>query len=311
MFSALLALAICPASTGPSIAGETRYDPHGLVRLRAEGVKAGAAVLWRVYPRLGVERATTKPEILEFAAPPGTYEIECLVFTQGATGLEVQEVFTRVTIGPSNSVTPKAGKLDAVNALGRIRFGNAGCTATVIGPRRPDGKWDVLTAAHCVPGVGSVGTMTLKDGRTIKLTVAVHQEDADLAWCVTEDSIDEISYALISAEDPPVGTKVWHMGYGIDKPGNREEGVVDGDRDSNGQLRMIMSVSSGDSGGGIFRTDTNELISTVCCTAGLAQRARMWGASTHAILKARPVPATRGCCGPWLPLPMPTIIEIR
>jgi hypothetical protein len=42
----------------------------------------------------------------------------------------------------------QGSKLDSVAALGRFRFGKAGCTATMIGSRRPDGCWDVLTAAR-------------------------------------------------------------------------------------------------------------------------------------------------------------------
>ena len=47
--------------------------------------------------------------------------------------------------------------------------------------------------------------------------------------------------------------------------------------DSNGQLQFRLSVSSGDSGSGIFRADTGEVVGVVCCTSGLGVNAAMWG----------------------------------
>jgi S1-C subfamily serine protease len=40
----------------------------------------------------------------------------------------------------------------------------------------------VLTAAHCVTGVGQKGTISLKDGRTLGLRVVAHHEAPDVAW---------------------------------------------------------------------------------------------------------------------------------
>ena len=94
-----------------------------------------------------MQRATSPRGVLEFAAHPGTYEVELLVITNTDGALSVEEARVGVTIEsctPVPPVPPKPdpkppgdGKLDPVGALGRIRFGNAGCTATVIGPRRP------------------------------------------------------------------------------------------------------------------------------------------------------------------------------
>lgn len=292
--SAILALAfaLCPAPTSEParIVGTTQYTPHSLVRLKAEGAAPGAAIVWRVYPRADVHRASTRPDVLEFAARPGVYEIECLIFTQRDGGLAAEELTTRVTISTAEA-KPGAGKLDPINATGKLRFGGAGCTATVIGPRRADGRWDVLTAAHCVGGVGDRGTITLKDGRTLGLKVAVHNEKADFAWAITDDAVEGLAYATLAAGEPAVGVKVWHQGYGIDKPGNREDGFVDAQADDAGQLRMVLSVSPGDSGSGVFRDDTGELVAVVCCTTGLGERVRMWGASSAVILKARPTRA--------------------
>jgi len=297
------------------IAGNAAYPAHSLVRLRAEGQDAKAGLLWRVYPSIGVQRATTARNLMEFAAPPGSYEVELLAVAAGPEGeLKIEEARLTVTIGtpePKPPVPtppmPGDGKLDPVAALGRIRFGNAGCTATVIGPRRPDGKWDVLTAAHCVAGEGARGTMTLKDGRSLAIRVVGHYKTPDLAWCVTEEAVADLPYAKLAPKNPEPSTAIWHMGYGVDKPGNREDGVVSAAENGDGQLRMSLSVSSGDSGGGIFRADSNELISVVCCTSGLGRTTAMWGGSADAARRTRPKAAEADAA--WLPVPMPLRIE--
>jgi hypothetical protein len=312
---ASLVLAFAPAVRADTlrIVGETKYKPHSLVRLRAEGVDAKAAILWRIHPSKDVQRATSPRGVLEFAAHPGTYEVELLVISNTDGNLTVEETRVGVTIEsctPVPPVPPKPdpkppgdGKLDPVNALGRIRFGNAGCTATVIGPRRADGKWDVLTAAHCVSGVGARGTLTLKDGRTFGIRVVAHHKTPDVAWCVTEEQVADLPYALIAAKNPEPGTAIWHMGYGVDQPGNREDGTVADRENAQGQLRMTLSVSSGDSGGGIFRDDNNELISVVCCTSGMGRKVSMWGCSAEVAQRTRP--GASDADETWMPFPIP------
>lgn len=287
----------------PQIRGETRYPPHGLVRLRAEGVGPKSAVLWRVYPANMVQRATTPRGLLEFAAPPGTYEVELLVITATDDGLTVEDARQTVVIEPAGKPGPRPEtRPEPMKAVGRVRFGNAGCSATVIGPRRADGRWDVLTAAHCVSGAGQRGSLTLRDGRTVGLRVVSVHATPDVAWCVTDDPVPDLPYAVIARSDPEPGTPVWHAGFGTDQPGNREEGIVAERPNAQGQLRMLLSVSSGDSGGGIFRGDSDELISVVCCTAGPGRKASVWGASVEVIRRTRPL--AEG--GPqWEPLPVP------
>lgn len=313
---AFLCLALAPVTARADtvrIAGETKYKPHSLVRLRAEGADAKAAILWRVHPSKGVERATTPRNILEFAAHPGAYEVELLVIRASGDGLQVDEARVTIEIDQCQPVPPAppkpdpkppgGGKLDPVGALGQVRFGNAGCTATVIGPRRLDGRWDVLTAAHCVSGVGQRGTLTLKDGKSLGLRVVAHHKTPDVAWCVTEAEIADLPYALIAAKNPEPGTPIWHMGYGVDRPGNREEGIVVAGENAQGQLQMRLSVSSGDSGASIFRTDTNELVSVVCCTSEIGRRVAMWGAAAEVIRRTRPTPADTDDA--WVPVPIP------
>jgi hypothetical protein len=314
---AVCLLALAPVAAHADtirITGETKYKPHSLVRLKAEGVDAKAAILWRIHPSKDVQRATSPRGVLEFVAHPGTYEVELLVITNTDGTLSVEEARVSVTIESCTPVPPvppkpdpkppEGGKLDPVNALGRIRFGNAGCTATVIGPRRPDGRWDVLTAAHCVSGVGARGTLTLKDGRSFGIRVVAYHKAPDVAWCVTDDEVKDLPYALIAAKNPEPGTAIWHMGFGVDKPGNREDGIVAEGENAQGQLRMILSVSSGDSGGGIFRADTNELVSVVCCTSGMAQRVSMWGCSAEVARRTRPK-TTDDADEAWVPVPIP------
>jgi hypothetical protein len=290
------------------IAGATNYAPHSLVKLKADGADAKAGLLWRVYPSTGVQRATNPRGVFEFAAPPGTYEVELLAITAAPGGdLVIDEARQTITIGPATPepkpIPPPEIKPNPTQALGKIRFGNAGCTATVIGPRRPDGKWDILTAAHCVSGEGQRGTLTLKDGRTLAIKVVAHHKTPDLAWCVTEEVIAEMPFAFLAEKNPEVGTAIWHMGYGVDKPGNREDGSITAAENGDGQLRMSLSVSSGDSGGGIFRTDTNELVSVVCCTSGMGQKVSMWGGSAEAARRTRP--KNTDAEETWTPLPIP------
>lgn len=293
------------------ITGETKYKPHSLVRLRAEGVDPKAAILWRVHPAKDVQRATTPRGVLEFAAHPGTYEIELLVIRQADDGLVVEEGHATVTIEGCGQVPPAPepkppGKANAEQAIGRLRFGNAGCTATVIGPRRPDGKWDVLTASHCTGGIGSRGTFTLKDGRVLNVTVSARNTDCDITWLVTDSAADDLPFAVLATKNPPVGTEVWHMGYGIDRPGNREDGRITGAETADGQLQMELSVSSGDSGGGIFRADTNELVAVVCCTTERGRKVLMFGGSAERAVRMRP--AAKTDTDAWEPLAIPVCV---
>lgn len=287
---------VADRACGCTIAGATEYPTHGLVRLQAQGTPPGAALVWKVTPRAGVDRATTSPDRLQFSAPPGVYEVDLMVLSKDGDELSVQELFTKVTIGAPKKDDPKKpepekkeGKPDAVKALAQIRFGTAGCTATVVAPRRSDGRWDVLTASHCVPGVGAKGTMKLSDGRTVAVRVVVHETEPDVAWLVTEDNeLADLPYAVIAKDNPAAGVKVWHKGFGVDKPGNREDGEVTYSEQPDGKTSFILSVSPGDSGGGIFRSDTDELVATVCCTQKLAQKAPMSAGGVRAIRATRP-----------------------
>jgi hypothetical protein len=290
-----------PQTTGATITGQSKVDRDGLARLRADGVGDKAGLIWRVSPSKAVSRATNPRGLLEFAAPPGTYEIDLLVITTTPDGaVQVEEAQATVTVGdgqpdpptppaPPNPPDKPAPKADPLAALGRLRVGNSGCTATIIYPRRGDGKWDVVTAAHCTGGPGTKGTVTLKDGRQLGLTVTARDTQADLCWMVTDSpDLSDLPFAVLADKEPAPGTAVWHSGYGVDKPGNREDGTVVGGPDSNGQLKYSLSVSSGDSGGGIFRTDTGEWLGAVCCTASMARKGSMWAGCVTVAKRLRP-----------------------
>lgn len=207
---------------------------------------------------------------------------------------------------PDTKPTPPPPKPEVEKAIARIQFpapgGTAGCTATVIGPRRDDGKWWVLTAAHCVQAVGDRGTMRLLDGRTLGVQVQSVDRRADACWLATDSSTEALPFALLAEGDPPPGTRVWHAGYGVDRPGSREDGEVVATSNADGQIQFRLNVSSGDSGGGICVDATGRVVSTVCCTTAKGQLADVWGAGPAAIRRAKP---TAMVMDDWSPVPIP------
>lgn len=298
----LLACASFALAGSLKIEGETKVEAYKMVRLSASGVPEGAALVWDVDREEVADLEEVDGRLL-FVAPPGKYKIKLraiVVTKEGKT--KVQTARTTIIVGPEKPTPPTAppgGKADPVQATGKLRFGSAGCTATVIFPRRPDGKWDILTAAHCIGGIGSRGTFTLKDGRTLNVSVVSKDTRPDIAWLVTQDPVENLPYAYLAKDLPAIGTRIWHQGYGVDRPGNRETGTVTASTSSRNQLTMRLSVSSGDSGSGIFREDTGEVVSVVCCTGGgrtyggtnlEAQRLRPSNTSIEAVENPHPVP---------------------
>jgi hypothetical protein len=272
------------------IEGEAKVKPYKIVRLEAKGQDEKAGILWRVNPSRDIDKALSHKSQLHFVAPPGTYQVECLALRIAPDGsTTIESVDTTVTISATPEIKPiPLPKADPIGATCRLRFGSSGCTATVIGPRRNDGRWDILTASHCTPEVGSSGEITLKDGRRFKVTVIARERGPDLAWLRTEASPEEMPWATLAKDLPANGTKVWHMAYGIDKAGNKEEGAVTSQPNKTGLLSFRLSVSSGDSGGGIFREDTGELVSAVCCTTERGKLTTMYGGSCIEAQRMRP-----------------------
>lgn len=99
--AAILALFLfcLPAWAQPKIVGRLEYPPHTLVRLQVEGVPEKTGLLWRVTP-LGIDKATTSKDMLQFAAPPGVYDVEVLLFSVDREGNpSLDSLVTRVVIG--------------------------------------------------------------------------------------------------------------------------------------------------------------------------------------------------------------------
>lgn len=94
------------------IAGDLKYGPYKLVRLSAKGLPDKAAARWRIMPGKDVQRASSQPRgVLEFVAPPGSYEIELETISGSVeAGLEFKSAYATVTIeGPTPPNPPGPG----------------------------------------------------------------------------------------------------------------------------------------------------------------------------------------------------------
>jgi hypothetical protein len=190
-------------------------------------------------------------------------------------------------VEPQPPINPPTIEPDPLGAIVRTSRPGVGCSATLIGPRRPDNRWWVLTAAHCCDRIGERWSMRFRDGRSAGFTIVNIDRRSDCAWGVTDSNDVIYPHALLAERSPEIGAKVWHAGYGVDVPGNREEGAVLAVPDASGQLKFRLSVSSGDSGGGIVIDAGGRVCSTVCCTTRRGAVADVWGASTEAIRAAQ------------------------
>lgn len=206
------------------------------------------------------------------------------------------------TVPPAPAPKPPEPGPDVLNAICRIQSGNVGCSATVIGPRRADGRYWVLSAAHCVRAPGQHWTMIFRDGTRAGAIVASIDKESDCCWMLTEGNSQTLPYALLADRSPEVGEPVWHAGYGVHIPSNREDGTVTAGPDSNGQIRFRLSVSSGDSGGGIVADRAGRVVSCVCCTTAPGRVADVWGASVERVRRLQGVALV---ADDWTPIPIP------
>jgi hypothetical protein len=282
----IVSLLLLAALTGPLYAqvklpAELKTKLSRLARIEAQ---CDTPVKWiNLHDDLDLIPDSNGKTAILLGAKIGRYKIAA--YTCGKDGPSDPAYCIIIVEGEAPPAKPQA---DPEGATARLRFGNAGCTATIIGPRRADGRWDVLTAAHCTGGIGSTGTMTLRDGRAVNVTVAARNTTHDLAWLIADIDAEDLPHAVLASAEPPSKTAIFHIGYGTDRPGNKESGVVLGGPDANGQLRMNLSVSPGDSGSGIFRADTGELVAVVCCTTGGRGSTTTWGGSAAAAARMRP-----------------------
>lgn len=192
---------------------------------------------------------------------------------------------------------------DALKAIGKIQFGNAGCSGTIIAPSLADRRWLILSAQHCVNNQPKKGVFITRDGKRFGIEVLKTDPTSDVAWMVTTEPHDEMPFAYLADDLPKAGDKVWHAGYGVDIPGNREDGKVVEPENSRGQTQFDLSVSSGDSGGGIAVNGQGKIISCVCCKNIDPRSRQMWGASILSIRKNMPTILTADA--DWTPIPVP------
>lgn len=203
---------------------------------------------------------------------------------------------------PPAAPTPVEPQPDPLAAIVRISRTGVGCTATIIGPRRADGRYWALSAAHCTQALGERWTARFRDGRTTGLTTVHRNGTSDFAWMLTDVDTGIFPYAFLADADPRQGEGVWHAGYGVDRPGSREDGTVVASADTDGQIRYRLSVSSGDSGGGIILDSSGRVLSPVCCTTRPGALADVYGASPVACKRGQIISTS---LDEWVPFPIP------
>lgn len=215
--------------------------------------------------------------------------LTALLSSYGTLYLAKQALPNLPHIGP-NGILPKIFPRPhkAEDAILKLTMGNVGCTGTIIGPlKATDAKIHILTAAHCIK-VGATGKATLKDGRVLAFKCVSRDAASDAAWLVADHPGGEFPNLPLADRIPDDGEIVWHQGYGIDRPGNRESGTYRGMAANGQQCRFRLSVSPGDSGGGIILDAQSRVISPVCCTTKLSATGDVFGAAPEKAAMIRP-----------------------
>lgn len=206
---------------------------------------------------------------------------------------------------------PEPPKVDPVKAIGKIAMSGGYCSGTIVGPRRTDGRWNVVSASHCFKSVGENVTFITRDGLSLRATVVAIDRKCDGAILTLDSTDANLPFVSVALETPAPGSPIWHAGFGIDRPGNRESGQVLGGPDQNGQARYRLSVSPGDSGGGIMLDSNGNLLSPVCCTTDLAAVGTVWGASPENIRRMLAAPTEFMDLPPIAMPPPPTAMPSR
>lgn len=184
---------------------------------------------------------------------------------------------------PDPDKPPDDGVTDAWNAIGKIAMQGGYCSGTVVGPRSTDGRYKIVSAAHCFKQVGEKAMFIQRDGITRPITVIAIDRRADIAICSTDTGQGKMAYTDIASATPHPGTRIWHGGFGRHIPGNKETGEVVSGPNQDGQVKYRLSVSPGDSGGGIITDANGLLLSPVCCTTRLDGPGEVWGGSPEQI----------------------------
>ncbi len=179
-------------------------------------------------------------------------------------------------MAPLKTDPPKPAA-DPRDAIVKVVMSGGYCSGTVVNGQHADGSYSVVSASHCFKQVGEEASLILRDGRRVKASVIAIDRTPDIAILRTEAVSTPLPFLLVAAETPTVGTKVFHSGYGVDQPGNVEVGELLERETPDGQAVYHLSVSPGDSGGGICHDAAGKLLSPVCCTTNLAAPGSVWG----------------------------------
>jgi hypothetical protein len=186
---------------------------------------------------------------------------------------------------PEADPTPPS---EPIRAIGRVVMSGGYCSGTVIGPPRPDGIVKIVSAAHCFTRVNEKVTFhTLHEPnvRSFQCTVISIDRTSDAAILISDVPQSGLTWVPLATETPPAGTDIWHAGFGRHIPGNVEKGRVLAKPNAKGQTQYWLSVSPGDSGGGIMFNSKGELLSPVCCTTRLDGPGNVWGAAPEVLVK--------------------------
>lgn len=297
-----------PAATKVQITGNLTARPYELVRLSATGLAPVDAVEWDVTPdgKADVEEIGDR---LIFTGPPGTYTVQARTAAVIDGKIVKSRARVRVVISDGAPVAPPSPpsperppappkpptppSVDPRAATARLVVGKYACTIAPISPRRADGRVDFACAAHCVPGVGSKGTVTFANGRSLAVICTAYKgsfakaKAPDLSW-FTSVGTDTADLPLLTLADsvPPVGTPVWQNGYGVDTKRRVVEGTVRAILDREGMVLFNLFASMGDSGGPIIDRGTGKVVATVCC--GPKGQALIYGGSCLELKALRP-----------------------
>jgi hypothetical protein len=185
---------------------------------------------------------------------------------------------------------------EPIKAIGRIVMSGGYCSGTVVGPLREDGHAVIVSAAHCFKSVNEKCTFhTLHDAgrvRSFPATVIAMDRKSDAAILVSDSPQPDLHWVVMAEKTPPPNSPIWHAGFGRHVPGNVEKGRVLAAPNSDNQVQYWLSVSPGDSGGGILVDANGHLLSPVCCTTRLDAPGNVWGASPEQVQRMLRSPAS-------------------
>lgn len=186
-------------------------------------------------------------------------------------------------VTPPTVPAPPKSAAQPQDAIGKVAMQGGYCSATVVNGQNPDGTYTLVCASHCFKRVGEECSFTLRDGRNAKATCIALDRKPDVSILRTAPVNSQWPFIRVAQRTPDTGSRVLQAGFGIDKPGNTEYGTVLNGPNSDGQVEYHLSVSPGDSGGGICLDSAGQLLSPVCCTTDLGAPGSVWGGSPEQV----------------------------